>query len=322
MSRNQHGEMLLSTESVSTKSKIAMKYVKPSSKRRALMATQEAASRYRPSALMLDVAGTRSSSDSLDGLCETPRIVELMDLAENSAAVRSSVPQSEPLFQPHPCRLKFEGYEPFSQSERVLYLRNNDHVNRRVKVLALDSLHFKVSGPRRPGILAELTQSKIAPGMEVCYVVTFKPQEVKHYSADLVVVTEREKFIVPVLAVGYRAALDLPDSITFPQAPVKASRVKLLVVRNVGTCTAVAALSCSNADDSSSSSYISANDNDSSSVFSVSPSELTLGVGESSTVEVTFAPQRAIQYSGELIAAYEGKKTLIVCIAFSNNAQL
>jgi hydrocephalus-inducing protein len=309
MSRSQHGEMPLSTESVSTKSKIAMKYVKPSSKRRALMATQEAASRYRPSALMLDVAGTRSSSDSLDGLCETPRIVELMDLAENSAAVRSSVPQSEPLFQPHPCRLKFEGYEPFSQSERVLYLRNNDHVNRRVKVLALDSLHFKVSGPRRPGTLAELPQSKIAPGMEVCYVVTFKPQEVKHYSADLVVVTEREKFIVPVLAVGYRAALDLPDSITFPQAPVKASRVKLLVVRNVGTCAAVAALSCSNAADSSSSSYISANGGDSSSVFSVSPSELTLGVGESSTVEVTFAPQRAIQYSGELIAAYEGKKS-------------
>lgn len=47
--------------------------------------------------------------------------------------------------------------------------------------------------------------------MEVCYVVTFKPQEVRAYAAELVVVTEREKFIVPVGALGHRAVLDFPD---------------------------------------------------------------------------------------------------------------
>lgn len=47
--------------------------------------------------------------------------------------------------------------------------------------------------------------------MEVCYVVTFKPQEVRTYAAELVVVTEREKFIVPVGALGHRAVLDFPD---------------------------------------------------------------------------------------------------------------
>lgn len=47
--------------------------------------------------------------------------------------------------------------------------------------------------------------------MEICYVVTFKPQEVRAYAAELVVVTEREKFIVPVGALGHRAVLDFPD---------------------------------------------------------------------------------------------------------------
>lgn len=47
--------------------------------------------------------------------------------------------------------------------------------------------------------------------MEVCYVVTFKPQEVRAYSVELMVVTEREKFVVPVGALGHRAVLDFPD---------------------------------------------------------------------------------------------------------------
>ncbi|CAN0353988.1 unnamed protein product, partial [Laminaria digitata] len=49
--------------------------------------------------------------------------------------------------------------------------------------------------------------------MEVCYVVIFEPQEVRAYSAELMVVTEREKFIVPVGAVGHRAVLDFPDQV-------------------------------------------------------------------------------------------------------------
>lgn len=49
--------------------------------------------------------------------------------------------------------------------------------------------------------------------MEVCYVVTFKPQEVRAYSVELMVVTEREKFVVPVGALGHRAVLDFPDQV-------------------------------------------------------------------------------------------------------------
>lgn len=35
---------------------------------------------------------------------------------------------------------------------------------------------------------------------------------------DLVVVTEREKFVVPIIALGAAAALDLPDQLNFNQA--------------------------------------------------------------------------------------------------------
>lgn len=57
--------------------------------------------------------------------------------------------------------------------------------------------------------------------MEVCYVVTFKPQEVRAYSAELIVVTEREKFVVPVGALGHRAVLDFPDQVLYIQRQQK-----------------------------------------------------------------------------------------------------
>lgn len=49
--------------------------------------------------------------------------------------------------------------------------------------------------------------------MEVCFVVTFRPQEVREYSEKLFVMTEREKFVVTVSAVGHRAVLDFPDKV-------------------------------------------------------------------------------------------------------------
>ena len=49
-----------------------------------------------------------------------------------------------------------------------------------------------------------LQSEKIAPGMEVQYVVKFTPEERVDYVHELICVTEREKFIVPIKAVGAR----------------------------------------------------------------------------------------------------------------------
>ena len=41
------------------------------------------------------------------------------------------------------------------------------------------------------------------------------------YTHELICITEREKFLVPVKAIGARAILDFPDEINFGTCPVK-----------------------------------------------------------------------------------------------------
>ena len=57
---------------------------------------------------------------------------------------------------------------------------------------------------------------------------------IQDYSHELVCITEREKFIVPVRAIGARAILDFPDEINFPIGPVKYPSTKTILVRNIG----------------------------------------------------------------------------------------
>ena len=44
---------------------------------------------------------------------------------------------------------------------------------------------------------------------------------IKDYTHELICITEREKFLVPVRAVGARAILDFPDEINFGTCAVK-----------------------------------------------------------------------------------------------------
>jgi len=64
------------------------------------------------------------------------------------------------------------------------------------------------------------------------------------YTHELVCITEREKFIVPVRAIGARAVLDFPDEINFPIGPVKYTNTKTLLVRNIGNKEGKFTLSC------------------------------------------------------------------------------
>jgi len=54
------------------------------------------------------------------------------------------------------------------------------------------------------------------------------------YFHQLTCITEREKFLVPIRAIGARAILDFPDQLNFSVCPVKASTQKTLLVRNIG----------------------------------------------------------------------------------------
>ena len=57
---------------------------------------------------------------------------------------------------------------------------------------------------------------------------------VQDYHHQLVCITEREKFLIPVRAIGPRAVLDFPDELHFPTAPVKYVSTKTVLIRNVG----------------------------------------------------------------------------------------
>jgi hydrocephalus-inducing protein len=129
--------------------------------------------------------------------------------------------------------------------------------------------------------------SKIAAGMEAAYRITFAPESIDSCEQQLVVVTEREKFLVPLLAVGAAAALDLPDSITLPAVAAKKSSRRSLLVTNVGRKAGSFQLGCS------------------SSCFSVSPARATLAPGETLQLTLDFTPPAPGQHQGELEVVYE-----------------
>lgn len=60
------------------------------------------------------------------------------------------------------------------------------------------------------------------------------PHSPQDYFHEVTCITEREKFIVPIRAIGARGILDFPDQINFSTCPVKYNTQKTLLVRNIG----------------------------------------------------------------------------------------
>ena len=100
-------------------------------------------------------------------------------------------------------------------------------VPRLVKVSQEDSPYFKIISPHNVG-------HKVGPGLPTTFKIQFTPEEKRDYYHEIVCITEREKFIVPIRAVGSRAILDFPDDVNFQLSPVKYPSTKTLLVRNVG----------------------------------------------------------------------------------------
>ncbi len=69
------------------------------------------------------------------------------------------------------------------------------------------------------------------------YVIRFSPEAKSDYSYYLMIVTEREKFIVLIRAVGCRAMIDFPDTLDFGLVPVKHTAEKPAMIRNIGEKT-------------------------------------------------------------------------------------
>lgn len=160
--------------------------------------------------------------------------LQLLNLADFTAQTQCAVDVDSPIFQPLPSVVEFKQYSPFEPVTQRLSFRNNDRFPRRIKIIAPDSPFFSVSGPMSMRG-APLVDTRVAPGTELCYTITFTPRDVDDYAYELVCVTEREKFIVPLRAAGKAAALSMPDAVSFPNVPVRSTTARTMVIRNVGS---------------------------------------------------------------------------------------
>uniref|UniRef100_A0A672UG67 HYDIN axonemal central pair apparatus protein n=1 Tax=Strigops habroptila TaxID=2489341 RepID=A0A672UG67_STRHB len=208
-----------------------------------------------------------------------PRIVQLRDTSETSNGKFSAVDLDQSLFQPFPSEVVFQNYLPCKVCEVPLILRNKDKVPRLVKLVSENSPYFTLISP-------DSGSHKVAPGMSSTFRILFTPEENKDYFHQLICITEREKFIVPIRAIGARAILDFPDQVNFSECPVKFSTQKTLLVRNIGNRKACYSVSTQ-------------------SPFSVDPSIGTLGIGEVMQVTVEFHPLKTGDYSRSLIVHYD-----------------
>ncbi|NXF39877.1 HYDIN protein, partial [Nyctibius bracteatus] len=152
-------------------------------------------------------------------------------------------------------------------------------VPRLVKVVLENSPYFKLISPND-------VCRKVAPGMTSTFRVLFSPEENKDYSHWLICITEREKFVVPIRAIGARAILDFPDELNFSVCPVKYSTQKTLLVHNVGNREARYSISTQ-------------------SPFSVDPSIGCLGIGDTVQVTAEFHPLKTGDHSGSMIVHYD-----------------
>ncbi|XP_040894088.1 hydrocephalus-inducing protein homolog [Toxotes jaculatrix] len=207
-----------------------------------------------------------------------PRILELLDMSKSTHYKLSSVDVDQALFQPYPSELVFQNFTPAQTYKLPLLLLNNDMVSRQVKLELQDSEYFRVVGPKNAG-------SKVPPGMSATFTVLFTPQENKDYHHRLVCVTERERFEVPVRAIGPRAILDFRDELHLPLCAVKASTQRTQLVRNIGNSVAKFKLHTQRP-------------------FSVTPTSGTLDVGESMQVTVDFHPTTIGDHSQDLLLHY------------------
>ena len=231
-----------------------------------------------PSQLAAELKGSARPAAAL----QRPRVVALLNMSEFTHNVESVVPLEEPLFQPSPPEIIFDSFEPHGRYSATLRFRNNDNVNRRLKVLKIDSVHFEVVPPK--GTAAG--GSKVAPGMEVAYKIIFTPHAHQDHACELVCLSEREKFVVMLSARGPRPCFEFPDGVDFGLQPVRANATEAFLLRNTGDTDGRFVLSVPPP-------------------FTVTPSDGSLPAGGSQQLTFGFKPELRGDYAEELTIEYD-----------------
>lgn len=261
-----------------------------------------------------------------------PKIIELCgnDVGDNEAALVkvAEVPIDRPLFEPLLSEIVLQGYEAFKVYEVVVRFRNNDKFTRRLKLEPITHPNFKISGGIKSTSSTtppstSLQSGKIAPGMEVQFLLTFNPEEKVDYSYNIVCVTEREKFILPVRAIGARGLLDFPDEIPFTTCPVKFLTTKTLFIRNIGDKAAKFSIEFIEGPmvdgEKRESGGQTVDEGESSGAFEAEPKAGFLDVDRCMQVDVLFRPEIVGSYINTMLVHYDTGETMR--IALTGNAE-
>ncbi|XP_041265558.1 hydrocephalus-inducing protein homolog, partial [Onychostruthus taczanowskii] len=131
------------------------------------------------------------------------------------------------LLQISPPEVIFQNFDTHDVSEMTVSLMNVDKFPHAVKVCMERSPYFQLTGSNDAYRL-------LLPGASALVCIRFTPEENKDYSHELVCVTERERIVVPIRAIGAQAVLDFPEQLDFSRCPVKRSTQKTLLRRSSG----------------------------------------------------------------------------------------
>ena len=198
----------------------------------------------------------------------------------------------------------------FPESVTAFPCRNKDRVARSIKIIAPDNKLFTVTPAKKTATTNQKSKAgaedidmlscKVAPGMEITYIVKFYPEAKSDYAYDLMVITEREKFIVPIRAMGCRAQIDFPDQLDFGLVPVKFNNEKPVILRNIGEKITKWSITTPES-------------------FTVNKSEGILQVGQTEQLIFNFKASEARKYSEELVLSYDGLTKVVETCGEAHN---
>lgn len=139
--------------------------------------------------------------------------------------------------------------------------------------------------------------------MEISFLIRFSPEAKIDYTFDLIIVTEREKFITPIIATGKKAMIDFPDVLDFAHVPVKYCSEKAIVIRNIGEKTSRWFLKLPQP-------------------FDADKKEGVLENGKHEQIVIKFTPTESKEYNLEAIFSYDHLKAYVACTGKAHDGQV
>ncbi|XP_014609402.1 PREDICTED: hydrocephalus-inducing protein homolog [Polistes canadensis] len=136
-------------------------------------------------------------------------------------------------FKTIPAIIVFQQFLPGNVYNATLTIRNSSQVSRCLKSCCKLDPFFDIE------FRGSSYNVTVAPGLAQVYNIKFTPEEKRDYKYETKFVTEDDVITVPIIAIGPRAILDIPDCIEVPNTAVKISSSKTIFIRNIGSTSAI-----------------------------------------------------------------------------------